>query len=72
MPRAACFEELWTHLVPEERLDVTRLLVRRIDVDEPAGVVKMTMHDLADPFPARPEPLPAADGAAAATPEVAP
>ncbi|MDY0059822.1 MAG: recombinase family protein [Myxococcota bacterium] len=65
------FEELWTHLVPEERLDVTRLLVRRIDVDEPAGIMKMTMHDLADPLPDRPGSQQADSAAAPATTEVA-
>lgn len=48
------FDQLWTCLVPEERLDVTRLLVRRIDVDEPAGIVRMQLHDLADPLPDQP------------------
>ena len=45
------FEELWKAFDPEERLDLIRLLVRRIDVDEPAGVLQMRLHDLAAPFP---------------------
>ncbi len=46
------FDELWDALVPEERLELLRLLIERIDIDEPAGKLQIAFHDLAAPFPA--------------------
>ncbi|MBZ0253629.1 MAG: recombinase family protein, partial [Candidatus Methylomirabilis sp.] len=46
------FDELWDALVPEERLELLRLLIERIDIDEPAGKLLIAFHDLAAPFPA--------------------
>src|SRR5690606_10328240 len=44
----ANFAEVWEVLVPEERCDLVKLLVDRVDVDVPAGKLKITLHDLAD------------------------
>ncbi len=47
----ANFSEVWEVLVPEERCDLVKLLIERIDVDVPAGELKITLHDLADGMP---------------------
>jgi site-specific DNA recombinase len=62
----ANFAEVWEVLVPEERCDLVKLLVERVDVDVPAGKLKITLHDLADELPEIPEiaPAPAAEAAA--------
>jgi len=51
-----CFDELWDVLAPEERLDLVRLRVERIDVDLDAGKLDLHLHDLAAPFPPVPDP----------------
>ena len=43
-------------LAPEERVDLVRLLVERIDVDLDAGKLELHLHDLAAPFPPAPPP----------------
>ena len=53
-----CFDELWDVLAPEERLDLVRLRVERIDVDLDEGKLDLHLHDLAAPFP----PVPAPEG----------
>lgn len=50
------FDELWAALAPEERVDLVRLLVARIDVDLDAGKLELHLHDLAAPFPPLPPP----------------
>jgi len=50
------FDELWDVLAPEERLDLVRLLVERIDVDLDEGKLELHLHDLAAPFPPLPPP----------------
>ena len=64
------FDELWDALVPEERLELLRLLIDRIDIDEPAGKLQIAFHDLAAPFPALATP-PDDDPPAAPEPVVA-
>jgi len=44
------FDELWDVLAPEERLDLVRLLVERIDADLDAGKLEPHLHDLAAPL----------------------
>jgi len=48
------FDELWNVLAPEERVDLVRLLVERVDVDLDAGKLELHLHDLAAPFPPLP------------------
>ena len=62
----ANFAEVWEVLVPEERCDLVKLLVDRVDVDVPAGKLKITLHDLADELPEIPEIVPARAEEAAA------
>jgi site-specific DNA recombinase len=50
------FDELWDVLAPEERLDLVRLLVERIEVDLEEGRLDLHLHDLAAPFPPVPPP----------------
>ena len=45
------FDDLWDVLIPEERVELLRLLIDHIDVDEPAGKLDLHLHDLAAPFP---------------------
>lgn len=45
------FDELWEMLVPEERLELVRLLVARIDVNEAEGTIEIHFHDLSVPTP---------------------
>ncbi len=64
------FSEVWEVLVPEERCDLVKLLIDRIDVDVPKGELKITLHDLADDLPELPDVFPAraeATGAEEAT-----
>jgi len=66
------FDELWDVLAPEERVDLVRLLVERIDVDLDAGKLELHLHDLAAPFPPAPPPAPQEDQSGAeATAEAA-
>jgi site-specific DNA recombinase len=50
------FDELWNVLAPEERVDMVRLLIERVDVDLDAGKLELHLHDLAAPFPPLPPP----------------
>jgi len=52
------FSEVWEVLVPEERCDLVKLLIDRIDVDVPKGELKITLHDLADDLPEIPDVFP--------------
>ncbi|ACY13231.1 recombinase family protein [Haliangium ochraceum] len=58
------FSEIWEMLVPEERCDVVKLLVERVDVNVPEGELRLTLHDLAAGMPASPEDDEAGRGAA--------
>ncbi|MBN2530487.1 MAG: hypothetical protein JXR76_29140 [Deltaproteobacteria bacterium] len=45
------FDELWTAMIPKERVDLLSLLIDQINVDEPAGKLELKMHDLTESFP---------------------
>ena len=45
------FDELWEAPVAEERYELLYLLIDRIDIDEPAGQLKITSTTWQSPFP---------------------
>jgi hypothetical protein len=52
------FSEVWEVLVPEERCDLVKLLVKRVVVNVPEGELHITLHDLTDELPPVPDVFP--------------
>lgn len=63
------FSEVWDVLVAEERCDLVKLLIERVDVNVPEGELHITLHDLTDELPPLPDVFP--ERAEAAPPEEA-
>jgi site-specific DNA recombinase len=49
------FSDVWEVLVPEERCDLVKLLIERVDVDVPKGKLTVSFYDLADQVPPFPD-----------------
>ena len=44
------FDQAWAAFNPEERQDLVKVLVERVEVNEPAGQIEIRFHDLGGPF----------------------
>ena len=49
------FTEVWDVLIPEERCDLVKLLIERIDVDIPNSKLRITFRDLLEELPSPPK-----------------